>query len=649
MQRLVFFLAATLVLASGFLIISASLEQDSLWADEGWTLWAVGEPGWRGAISTVQRVAADVHPPLYFLLIDSWIGIAGDSVYALRLFSALCALLALAAAAGIGRRMFNARAGLIAAALLGTAPFVVYYGREARMYALLLALAALSTWAYVGTQLESENRKRSTGAKPQKRILGNTRIAALRRGVFSLGSLYILFSAALVYTHYAGWLILLAHGLQTLLTRRRVFAWLLRMGVIGGLFAPWGLVWLRQIQTQGVPTASPLPTNLDTLNTLLLVLTNGAPLLFAAPFVLALVKQLSAQRTAKSNTLQWRKFSLLLLWLIVPPVVLLLLNAFRPPLFQMRYMIGALPAGALLLAWALEQGLRTAEKRQKLNTVSFTPWRLISLLLLLVMLWLHVTQYRLYWPEKPRWNQAAAQYGAARHALHPAITIIPPQSPLAYYDVQMGLRRGITLDLAWRWHEPDEMRTFVEMLSNADSIWLVSPANDARTWDAAAALVSAGRQIGYRDSVMATIFYRFDRTQNDTGNFNFYFTTGGSDAPLFAYGGGLGVQLYAQRGEPFCFDLPLIQQREDGQLYHLQVHLTQGQGTLRAGADVPLGDLSAAPLSACVPIPADAPAGTYHLRIAILNSATDQRLYLVEGADALYWGYQLLIGWVSVE
>lgn len=618
-------LALVLLLLFGFLAVSIHLDQQSLWADEGWTLWAVREPGLRGGLETLRRVADDVHPPLYFVLLDMWVGAAGDSVYIVRLPSALALLLAISATMALGRRMFGNRAALIAGLLLATAPMAIYYGREARMYALLLACAALSTYAYVAL------------IAPRRAAVPVGRVARMRRWLFSPAMGYIVFGAALLYSHYAGILILAAHGVHALI-KRRLSRWLLPIIAALLLFAPWTVILWRQMTTQGAPTATPLPTRLETVNILLLVLTTGAPLLFTAPFVLLVGLRWRKGALSPSSPLKsFAPLALLLILLLLPPAVLLLINSVRPPLFQLRYVIGILPAWALLVAWALS-ALFAARAR--------LPLRLIAGGIALAIIAQQLAYYGLYFPPKPRWNEAAAAYGAARTPDQPAITAITPQSPLAYYDLQLGLRRGITLDLAWRWHEPPEMQAFAGSLANAASVWLVMPAPDPRTWDAAAALLAQGRRIGYRDSVMATVFYRFDLGSSAESPFDFRFVTG-DGAGMFSYTGAIGAQYYAVPGESFCFDLPLRRTADDDTAYQLQITLTQGQGTLRAVQHVDVPASTQPEQGQCVPMPSDAPSGLYHLRIGVL-AADSRSLYVVEGADAHYWGEQIIIGTVSV-
>src|SRR5438552_432718 len=93
-----FLLLISATLLTVFAISSYNLQRGGLWTDEAWTYWAVRDvpPNppvssltdlastislrFRYLTDTVSRVAGDVHPPLYFVILNGWIGVAGDSV-----------------------------------------------------------------------------------------------------------------------------------------------------------------------------------------------------------------------------------------------------------------------------------------------------------------------------------------------------------------------------------------------------------------------------------------------------------------------------------------------------------------------------------------------------------------------------------------
>ena len=97
-------LLATGLLLIAFLIATVDLRRESLWNDEAWTAWAIRSPYVRDML---QRVEADVHPPLYFLMVGTLGRFAGDSVLALRWPSTLFSLIGLAATYALGLSLIH--------------------------------------------------------------------------------------------------------------------------------------------------------------------------------------------------------------------------------------------------------------------------------------------------------------------------------------------------------------------------------------------------------------------------------------------------------------------------------------------------------------------------------------------------------------
>lgn len=598
---------AALVIWGAFLIATVDLQRESLWNDEAWTAWAVHSPY---LVDTVGRVRADVHPPLYFLLIDGWTLVAGDSVYVLRLFSALCAMLGLAATYAVGVRLFDRWTGLIGLVVLGTASFFVYYTREARMYSLLLALSAVSTLFYLRWQ---------------------------GRKTLIHGLVYSVSLAALAYTHYAGVLVILTHILHLAVTirlkslRNSLFSLLpFALGIL--LFAPWLPTFLTQMRANpNGPLAIPVPTDWATVAGLLLILTGGNWWLYLLPFVLG--------RAIPAVREYWRSLLLLLLWLLLTPIALLILNALVAPVYQVRYAIAMLPAGALLVAYAVRQMGIPGLAGQ---------WRYVLPILTVGLLaYTQLTVDKNLWPEKPRWETVIRGMMDARQSLEPIITDFAPYSPSAYYDRQFDIRHGASLDLSWRLHSPQEVRERVAIFNDAPSIWVALPVNTPKTWQIVTRL-DGQRGIGYRDSLVNMIFYRFD--PNADGDLQFRF----GDAVRFE-SAPLADEIFVLRAdEPLCVDLTLRALKDLDNSLSAGLHLVDITGTQTVAQwDEGLGIVTEGSLierTPCLTLTEGTPAGHYHLELVVYQWATLERLPLIEdgGDKEVAWEDVLMLAAVDV-
>ncbi|MFW5748022.1 MAG: hypothetical protein ACOCYT_00255 [Chloroflexota bacterium] len=171
----------------------------------------------------VDRVQAQPQPPLYFLLLNTWEWLAGESIVALRWSSTLLVLLAvttMTAAAGLRSRL---RAGGWLTLLFAGVMLAFYAAHTVYTYPLLLALAALGIWA-----LAHWARGMAQG----------------RGGGLWLG-FYTLTLAAGLYTHHAAAVLVGVQVLYllTLPHARRLFVrWVAAVVVATVLFTPWLLI-----------------------------------------------------------------------------------------------------------------------------------------------------------------------------------------------------------------------------------------------------------------------------------------------------------------------------------------------------------------------------------------------------------------------
>jgi hypothetical protein len=112
------------------------LAAQSLWSDEDITLDRALTP-----LATMLRELPVEQGPLYYALMRPWTLLAGSGDLALRWPSLLASVAAVPLAMALGRRLAGRRAGRLLGLIAAVNPFLVYYGQEARGYALLWCLA----------------------------------------------------------------------------------------------------------------------------------------------------------------------------------------------------------------------------------------------------------------------------------------------------------------------------------------------------------------------------------------------------------------------------------------------------------------------------------------------------------------------------
>lgn len=112
-----------------------------LWLDEALSVHIAD-----GDVPLAEALRRDGHPALYYLVLGWWIDLFGSSAGATR---ALSGLFSLATVPFIWRlaRPYGRPAAFAAGAVALTSPFLLRYGTETRMYALVAFLVAVGWWA----------------------------------------------------------------------------------------------------------------------------------------------------------------------------------------------------------------------------------------------------------------------------------------------------------------------------------------------------------------------------------------------------------------------------------------------------------------------------------------------------------------------
>jgi len=126
-----------LLLLLAFAVRLPGLTAQSLWRDEVDALRFSQEP-----LGTMLRnfSRAGWNGPLYYLVLRVWVSMTGQSEFALRYLSLLFGVLSVALLYRLGRDWFSPLVGTIAALLMATSPYMVWYAQETKMYSLLSPL-----------------------------------------------------------------------------------------------------------------------------------------------------------------------------------------------------------------------------------------------------------------------------------------------------------------------------------------------------------------------------------------------------------------------------------------------------------------------------------------------------------------------------
>jgi 4-amino-4-deoxy-L-arabinose transferase-like glycosyltransferase len=354
----------------GLLLRLFQLGEWSFWHDEALTVLLAQKP----MAQLIAITAADVHPPLYFLLVKGFL-LVGQNEFIVRLLSALCGAGTVFVLYLLGRDLFEEQVGLVGALIMAISPLQLFYAQEARMYTLLLLLIIFSSWCFV---------------------------RALRYDRRLWWVLFVVGITLASYTAYFTFPVVAAMGLYVLLVdkrRERVLHFLFALGVVVLLYLPWLSVFL--VQTRAILDsywiARPHPLTLFTTLSAFFIGVTLSPFWIAVSLSVTLLLifiVFSNVYHALKKGVDVQPLIWLLLWGFVPLLGIFLISLVRP-LFQLRTVITAAPAFYLLVAWGVA---RVQYKR--LNLLLFFPTLAVMFL----------SMFNFYFDPvfaKPAWRQAA--------------------------------------------------------------------------------------------------------------------------------------------------------------------------------------------------------------------------------------------------
>lgn len=256
------------------------------------------------------------NPPLHFLLLHYWIKFFGISEVSVRILSLIFSSLTVLFIYRIGWRFFNLRVGIYASILFIFSTYQITFAHEARAYALMGLLTAVSMFYYIKIVI-AEDRNKWTFIW------------------------FLLANTLLIYTHFFGFFVLFIQFFFILfqgnLLKKFYRFLILFVGVLFLAYLPYLWIILNRFtnSTQGGTWLTP-PSGIDAFYEMFRAFSN-APV--TAVFTLAALITgsilLIIKRKQNSNRLATR---LVLCWFYIPFVFMFVIS-FWIPMFLDRYLM----------------------------------------------------------------------------------------------------------------------------------------------------------------------------------------------------------------------------------------------------------------------------------------------------------------------
>ncbi|MFC5973904.1 glycosyltransferase family 39 protein [Halomarina salina] len=472
---------------------------ESLWTDELITLEFVRR------YSTVELLVEvplnQPHLPLYYVLLDLWIGVFGTSATALRLLSALFSILAIPLLYLLGRDLFDGTAGLVAALVFALAQFHVYHAQEVRMYSLVALLTAASLWLFV--RLFEDGAMRGTAAA------------------------YVLATLALLLTHPFAALVVFAEAAYVVF-RVATGQWVPRSLTVGTALAGVGLVPVAAMALHrvglGGATSTPFPyipqptptivaevvlqffaqtsillatlfVGVLVVGTLTLGLTDGCVSKSVSRSPRATVRGLRERVSLSSEPGVELLVVLLLATFVLPIVVSFVLF----PVFWPRYVLPA----SLGLYLLVGRGVSRIQR---------PPLRLMLVALLLVGL-VPVTAYDLTTDTHEQWDEATAHI--EEEASPGALVIVADQITergVEHYRTRSDIEvEGVVVAGSGTGREPATDAEIRALMQGHDEVWLVLSHTDSSSDRRLRNLVGAHRDQKAERNFLQIDVYHYER------------------------------------------------------------------------------------------------------------------------------------------
>lgn len=280
-------------------------------------------------------VGQDVHVPLYHILLHFWQVLFGQDIFVARMMSLLFFVGTIVMTYVLAYYVFKRRSiGLFAALMVAISPFMNWYGSEARMYTMLAFMTVLHVFFF---------------------------IRAMRLGGAKAWIPWVITAILGLYTHYFFAFVMLTELIAVIMLRKhfagtKPIRSIIISGAIAGItLLPWALYMFSLGFASNTQPALTTPSAGDVFDTYAQFLfgfqTSAINTIIVSLWPVAVLLAFFAlQRSRKPVPKEVLVFVLLA---VVPILSAFIISVTIRPFYLSRYLIVALPALVIFLAWFL--------------------------------------------------------------------------------------------------------------------------------------------------------------------------------------------------------------------------------------------------------------------------------------------------------
>lgn len=318
-----FFFGFLLILIIGFLLRIYRLDAVSLWYDELSTIGRIS----CSLSQIIKNLLISPLPPLYYILMHSWVKIFGISEFSLRFPSVVFSVLSLILIFKLSKELFGRQTGLFAALLLSLSLYNIDYAREGKMYAMLWFFGLASFYFFYA--FTRHNRIRDL-------------------------VLYAISTGITFYTLYIGFFFIVIQNLVFFLlffNPRQLKKWVITQILLIVACLPLAAFSMHNVMLGDKSSISWIPKEVNYLTFLFNVfyfLFARTPLITVKPglinvciiaiYVFLFVSAFARPGKEKESVDYRKNEYFLLAWILIPPIMLCLIHAFVLPILVIRYL-----------------------------------------------------------------------------------------------------------------------------------------------------------------------------------------------------------------------------------------------------------------------------------------------------------------------